>query len=178
MHFRRTNTVVFTMLEHDRCAFSIVVQTTAMSSCYGHDARLRFREPMLVPDAWCPAALCVATFRRGCAIAAQMSRKRRKRRFCSRPRSCCRNAAAANLSLDCKVSQCPCRRALEEATPASDPHHDRRVHEQRSPTKYDFRATSWPGQDAALRVAIDCLRWPKASMLSDRNYAFIAAMID
>ena len=34
MHFWRTDTVVRTMLEHDRCAFSIVVQTTTKSPGY------------------------------------------------------------------------------------------------------------------------------------------------
>ena len=37
MHFWRTDTVVCTMLEHDRCVFSIVVQTTTMSPGYCHD---------------------------------------------------------------------------------------------------------------------------------------------
>ena len=82
MHFRCTNTIVFTMLEHDRRTLSMVVQTTTMLSRYGHDMRVRFPRAHVGPwcHAWASPLHLLAIFRRERATATQMLRKRRKRR--------------------------------------------------------------------------------------------------
>ena len=74
--------VVCTMLEHDRCTFSIVVQTTTKSLGYCHDKRLQIPRAHVVRDATlgAPAALMLIGFRCVCAITAQMPQKPRKRR--------------------------------------------------------------------------------------------------
>ena len=70
----------------------------------------------------------------------------------------------ANSSLDGKVLQCPRRRPLEQATPASDLYHDHRVHGQRSPTKNKFRGDvlPWSGRGAWQHQWTS--RWPSLDL--------------
>ena len=60
--------------------------------------------------------------------------------------------------------QCPRRRPLEQATPASDLYHDRRVHGQRSPTKNKFRGDVLPWSGRGDWQHQWTSRWPSLDL--------------
>ena len=179
MHFRRTNTVVFTMLEHDRHTLSMVVQTTAMLSRSGHDMRVRFPRAHVGPwcHAWTSPLHLLAIFRRERATTAQCRESAasvapdpvREAVVATRQPAILRSMARSTSARGAVPSRKPRQPAIcstvAEST-SSDP-----------PRKTISVATSCPDQDAALHVAIE-RRGGRASMLSDRNCAFSAARSD